>query len=574
LQPDDLRSAVVLSIVAGGTPHQKHALRINRFQNWLRKSGRPIVDRFAILDFSAEIGTRACLSDLEKSLLKYLQKSSDLMAEVRAAVLDHRRNIDGLPMRVDVLKAPWWKPFLPHTNIDVLHIHEVNRLDEWLHWMQKRKLTAPTASDYADFAKKWKSESPLMSIKKSLKKLDIPKVPTVEIELDQAISSIRSERNNAGKKVRMHWPLRKSAKETDLPTLWQDTLKMLESGKSPKMESCPARGFLPTIKVALRTLSFCCKRADTPVRIDKETIILFVRELETRKNKASTIQIYVSALRRFMVHLDSDQVSVATIAKIERECKRKQNSEVPNSFKRLTEVGSTRAVLSKAIDLLTDARCEASLELRLAKLNGAVALALFALIPLRVADTNLRWGVHITFRNDRYRLDITTSKTGGEFHGELCDFLTPFLDALLLRGCDERFLKAEREKAEKEGRHLFSHANNRHMSDKRVSNLWDRHVGCRPHIARSLVHTELGKMGPSGVEMALSLCVQRDPRTAKFYQGKAMNDALLIQGNLALLSGFTDEEITQNFDALTSDSWSAAFSEDEIRLLHGGGTEL
>jgi len=41
--------------------------------------------------------------------------------------------------------------------------------------------------------------------------------------------------------------------------------------------------------------------------------------------------------------------------------------------------------------------------------------------------------------------------------------------------------------------------------------------------------------------------------------GKAMNDALLIQGNLELLSGFTDEDISQKFTYLNSDSWSFSF---------------
>jgi hypothetical protein len=564
LLPKNLSSVRADKLVPEEAVRLKDTIRFDRFQAWLENSDCSFIDRFTMLEFGAQIGTRGCLSDLESTLLLYLPKSSEMMQEVRAAVLDHRRRVDGLTMRVDVLKAHWWLPFLPHTNIDVLHIHEVNRLDAWLSWMHERKLAAPTAKDYVDFAKQWDSEAPLMSIKKSFQKLNIPKVPTVEIELDQAISFIRSNRNNAGTNIRKSWPLEKSAKESELPAEWQDILLMLENGKSPKMEKCPAKKFLPTIKVALRTLCFCCNRADRPICINKETVLLLVGELKLRKNKASTINIYLSALKRFMLHLDCNLASQNTVAKIESEWNKRRNLEVPKKFARLIEVGSTQIVLGTAIDLLSEARSVPSLELRLAKLNAAVALALFALIPLRVADTNLSWGEHVTFRNGRYRLDIVTSKTGGEFHGELCDFLTPFLDALLLRGCDEHFLTAERTKAKKERRHLFSHSNSRHMSEKRVKNLWDKHVGCGPHIARSLIHTELGEMGPSGVEMALSLCVQRDPRTAKFYQGKAMNDALLIQGNLELLSGFTDEEISRKFTALENDGRPFSFPEGDF----------
>lgn len=207
----------------------------------------------------------------------------------------------------------------------------------------------------------------------------------------------------------------------------------------------------------------------------------------------------------------------------------------------------------RAIDLLAASRSERSLELRVAKLNAAATLALFSLIPLRVKDTNLLWGVHVAHTGQRYRLDIRTSKCGTEFHGEVCDFVTPFLDALLLRGCDETYLGMKRQEALRSKQALFAHANGRHMSNRRVANLWQRHIECGPHIARSVVHTELGRMGREGTELALSLCAQRDPKTAKFYQGKAMHDALLLEANRLLLSGFSNDTIEKHFPSIEID---------------------
>jgi hypothetical protein len=272
-----------------------------------------------------------------------------------------------------------------------------------------------------------------------------------------------------------------------------------------------------------------------------------VNELKRRGATNATIEINISALRRFAEVLGLDRGIMADLRNIERDFFRKKQSDIPKKFARLDELGSVDGVLGRAINLLAASRSERSLELRVAKLNAAATLALFSLIPLRVKDTNLLWGVHVTHTGQRYRLDIRTSKCGTEFHGEVCDFVTPFLDALLLRGCDETYLGMKRQEALQSKQVLFAHANGRHMSNRRVANLWQRHIECGPHIARSAVHTELGRMGRNGVEMALSLCAQRDSRTARYYQGKAMHDALLLEANGLLLSGFSNDIIEKHF---------------------------
>jgi DNA-binding FrmR family transcriptional regulator len=44
------------------------------------------------------------------------------------------------------------------------------------------------------------------------------------------------------------------------------------------------------------------------------------------------------------------------------------------------------------------------------------------------------------------------------------------------------------------------------------------------------VHSELGQLGPEGVEAALALNAQRDPCTAADYQSAAVERALRRQG--------------------------------------------
>lgn len=551
MQHDPISSCDLLRIEPEDRPRGKHTLRIQRFQRWLKDRDVPHVDRFVFLDFAANVATRGVLADLQKSLLRVLPDREFLRGELHAAVVDHRRRVDGVRMRTEILQAEWWLPFLPQSRMDRLHIHEVSRLDEWLKYLHDRDILYPRSQDYIEFAGKWDSEVPLTALKATFNKLEVPQIPWVAEELDLAISAIRAKRSGSGKKARSSWRLTKSVNRDALPTEWQNILADVEAGGGEGTPLSP--GFLPTVEVALRTLCFCCQDLELPREINRRTALALVNELKRRKATNATIEINISALRRFAAVLGLDQGGMADLRNIERDFFCKKQSDIPKKFARLDELGSIDGVLGRAVDLLAASRSERSLELRVAKLNAAATLALFSLIPLRVKDTNLLWGVHVTHTGQRYRLDIRTSKCGTEFHGEICDFVTPFLDALLLRGSDETYLGMKRQEALHSKQALFAHANGRHMSNRRVANLWQRHIECGPHIARSVVHTELGRMGREGVEMALSLCAQRDSRTAKFYQGKAMRDALLLEANGLLLSGFSNEIIEKHFPSIEID---------------------
>jgi hypothetical protein len=129
-------------------------------------------------------------------------------------------------------------------------------------------------------------------------------------------------------------------------------------------------------------------------------------------------------------------------------------------------------------------------------------------------------------------------------------FLTPFLDALLLRGLDEAFLPAVRERAIREQRPLLTLRSERKVFDQYVSHAWRRHFGTGQHISRTLVHTQLGKLGPEGVEAALASCGQRDERTRKFYQGKSVAEALIILSHQLMIEDLTEEEYEEYFPDL------------------------
>ena len=272
--------------------------------------------------------------------------------------------------------------------------------------------------------------------------------------------------------------------------------------------------------------------------------------MKRRQFRASTRNINLSALNRFRRHVLSDAVDQSIIRGLFRDIRRDERSEVSRLNQKLSRAGSIEATLKKAVKLLAKSRRQRSLTLRNSYLCAASALALFSLIPFRVSDSNLLWGENVWFEAGRYFIKVKTGKTGKMFRGPLCDFLTPFLDALLLKGRADAYLLQAREDAIVNALPVFMKANNDDMSDKRVKILWYRHTGCGMHVTRARIHTELGKIGAKGVETALILCAQKDLKTAQYYQGRAMHDAHLLMSYNALTDDISDCELAEYFPDL------------------------
>lgn len=521
---------------------------VGRFCNWLSSSASDSVDRHMFLAYGAARGTRAVLTDLEKALAECLPEQHDVRKELRAAVLDHRRRVDGMEMVVDMVRAPWWMPFMENCDLDCLSILEFKRLNAWLSWMHERGRRDPSTDDFLEFFKEAVSEAPLLSLQAAVSKLGLPEIPALTLALPAAIAKKRAmTKGRKTPRPRTYWPRSRSVAAEELPLDWRDTLALLRSRDELSGVKELSAESINSQEKRLRELAKSCASSGLPATLTVTSLANHIRAMKARGCSATACDISASFLVRFAGYHGVDQRDLSEMKALHRQLKRASKGDVPRKFQRLTVVGSIENVLGKAADLLHQAREQKSLKLRVSYLNGACALALFALVPLRVNDSNLQWGKNVTYDGECYRLYVRTGKAGNVFKGPLAEFVTPFLEALLLRGCDKVYLDDFRRSAELEQRHLFAPADGGHLSDKCVANLWARHIGCRPHIARTLVHTELGRMGADGVAQALALCAQRDPATAKFYQDKALTDALLLRSNEMLLKGFTEAEVEALF---------------------------
>ncbi len=144
------------------------------------------------------------LSDLEKAMSKLFLPDHDFRIELRAAVKDHRHRVDGEPMLVDLFAAPYWKPFLPYRQLDHIPRVEIMRLDSWLAWLYERHIENPKVEHYHAFSEEnGSSEAPLVSLQRTLKKLDLPKIYAIEVELPKAITLKRSQRWAKNRKPRI-----------------------------------------------------------------------------------------------------------------------------------------------------------------------------------------------------------------------------------------------------------------------------------------------------------------------------------------------------------------------------------
>ncbi|MCB1313882.1 MAG: hypothetical protein KDK29_19250 [Sedimentitalea sp.] len=521
--------------------------RLNRFRTWLSTATDIEHDRRIFSAFGKHVGSRGALADLEKALCKLFPPSHELRVELRAAVKDHRHYVDGTPMLIDLMAGPYWLPFLPYRRLDHLSRPEILRLDQWLSWLYENEIQQPLAQHYLRFSEQSASELPLIALQKSFASLDLPKVHSIEIELPKAISLKRHQRTSKNRKPADRC---KVDRVSDLPGEWKDAIYGLRAVQSPTGARCPASGFLATVEKVLYDFARSCREQGIAPKFDNECIVSYARKMKQREYRANTRQINLSALNRFRRHVQSDNVNQKLIRGLFGDIRRDERSEVSRLNQKLSRVGSIEATLQKAVELLEKSRHQRSLILRTSYLCAATALALFSLIPLRVSDSNLIWGENVWFEAGRYFIEVETGKTGRIFRGPLCDFLTPFLDALLLNGRADAYLLRAREDAVANFLPVFAKANNDEMSDQRVKNIWYRHLGCGMHVTRARIHTELGKLGAKGVETALILCAQKDQKTAEYYQGRAMHDAHLLISYNALTDDISDCELIEYFPDL------------------------
>ena len=329
---------------------------------------------------------------------------------------------------------------------------------------------------------------------------------------------------------------------SELPEAWQTLLRNMRLGALPLHVAAPAASVIDSMEDVLREYAHVQREAGAPVEISVEG----VRRLEAARadhaakrkapkyqdqgNRPATRHTAGMRLRQFGKALGLNAALLDDLRVHENVLRRELDTVVPLKFAKLDKLPGLKATWTVAAGLLAKSAAEPRRQTALRLLNEAAIIAIWTLLPLRLGDGQLLWERDVQFDGPRYRVDIETAKEEEPLRGALHKVLTPFLDALVLRGLDPVWLGEMRRRALEEQLPLFRDVDGRMLARSYPSKVWRAHFRTGAHISRARVHTELGQLGPEGVEAALALEAQRDPRTAAHYQSKAVAAAQRHQG--------------------------------------------
>lgn len=498
----------------------------------------------AVADFlafvEADRSTRR-LDDLRTALDRLLPPGTPVLETVRDAIRAKRpraRSCNRLSREV-LCDDPLMSPYRDLAGFDEVPLEELRVLSRFLAFVEARGVNVPTEADYLAFTADTGSSRRLRSLKSALDRL-LPGSPAVHVVLAAAI-----ETKTPARTAKTQGKPREAAKRrvdlSELPQAWQSLLRNLRLGAVPLHQAIPAASVIDSMEDVLREYAHVQMGAGAPVEITVEGLrrleasrAAHAAEREATKyadqgNRPATRHTAVMRLRQFGAALGFDAALLDDLGTHENVLRRQLDTVVPLKFGKLDNLPGLKATWGLAARLLAESAEAKRRQTRLRLLNEAAIIAIWTLLPLRLHDGQLLWSRDVAF-DSRYRVDIETGKEGEELRGALHRVLTPFLDALVLRGLDPVWLEEMRRRAMEEELPLFRDVDGRMLSRGYPSAVWRRHFSTGAHISRSRVHTELGQLGPEGVEAALALEAQRDPRSAAFYQGKALAAAQRRKG--------------------------------------------
>lgn len=515
---------------------------LDLFFGFAAARGISVPEVIDFLTFVADDSSPRRLENLRTAFDRLLPVGTPVLRAVRDAIRlkRQRSRICDTRDRHALAADPLMAPYRPLAGFETVGLEDLRVFARFLEFADARGLAVPTTQDYLDFAADRTSSRRLRSLKTAIEAL-MPGNPAAQIFLAEAIARKSPARTSrAGTVARP--AARRRVGLAELPAPWRAELRKWRSGTAALHERVPAASVIDSTQDVLREYAQVQIAAGAEVEITIEGI----RRMETARSahaqartdpayqhqgdRPATRHTAVMRLRLFAEALKIDRLTLEAIRAHENALRAELKSVVPLKFGRhdsLPDLTSTWALAQALLGQSTGARLR---QTKLRLLNEAFCLAFWSLIPLRLGDGQLRWGVDVDFDGGSYALDIVTVKEDEPLRGRLHPALRPFLDALALRGMAPAHLEHLRARAISGQEPLLRGVNGEPLSKGYPSSVWRKHLGTGAHIARTRIHTALGQMGPEGVEMALALTAQRDPRTRASYQAKAVAQAQRAKG--------------------------------------------
>ncbi len=321
--------------------------------------------------------------------------------------------------------------------------------------------------------------------------------------------------------------LKKSVPESELPAEWRAAFDNMDAGYDRNGELAPAKGMHATHIMKMRQLLCAAREANLPDELSPETVRAYARALLARDLAPATLRASFGAVLKVSRYIGADTATIALLAELCRIYETKAKGAQKQKYAKLQQTGrSPVTIFDHASQLLDSVLPTMSPLDQHARRNRAAALAIFSILPIRLADTRLVFGKTLLWANGGYAIDTKLSKSQEAWCADLEPEFNRFIDALILRGCDPLWLDQMREDCINQQRPLFITTSGDPVGYNYVSDAWRHEFGTGEHIARTIIHTFLGiELGLAGVDMAKAACGQRGYGIEKEYQDDALNKA-------------------------------------------------
>lgn len=545
---------------------------LDRFLAWSNEVDLESARSDVFLGFAAQDKSTRRLENLRFALDRLLPPESSALVAVRDAIRSKRprsRSCDRRD-RSTLLESPHIAPYRDLDAIEEVDLEDLRVLERFMAFATERGIEVPDVKDFLSFCSDVTTSRRLRSLKTALDIL-LPGNPGVLITLNAAIAE-KGTPGSRGKSPTARSPGKRRVTLDGLPDQWRRLLSALRVGRMINGRRPPARSVVDNMEEVLREYAKVQQDAGAGIDLTVEGLRRFeeskARHAQTisepkyigQGNRPATRHTAIMRIRRFAEYLGCDDMTIAAFKVHENALRRECDTVVPLKFGKYEDLRTLAETWELAHDLLEKSLRTKRRQTRLRLINEAAVIALWTFIPLRLQDGQLRWGRDIYHDGDRYRIDIETQKEGEELRGRLNEALTPFLDAIVLTGIDSAYLDAMRSRAASGELPVFVRTNGRMLGARHPSAVWRKHLGTGAHIARTRIHTELGKLGRDGVDAALALCAQRDERSRTIYQARALASAQRTKGQ-KIIDAMLEECLLEDQSALSAPTLRQAFPE-------------
>lgn len=443
-----------------------------------------------------------------------------------------------LRTKSEILRHARWDPLIRSSGIAEIGVESLRILDDFLAFIEGEDIPSIWAlkkQHFLEFDAAYVSVNRLRRLKKAMN-IVLPGQPgilTLVEALREKEAKYESGKRKLTPRVRL---LKNSVPESELPAEWRAAFDDMDAGYDRNGELPPAKGMQSTHIMKMRQLLCSAREASLPDELSPETVRAYARALLARGLAAATLRASFSAVLKVSRYIGSDATTIALLAELCRIYETKANGSQKQKYAKLQQTGySPVAIFDHAFRLLGGVLPTMSPLEQQAQRNRAAALAIFAVLPIRLTDTRLIFGQTLLWKNGTYVIDTKLSKNKEAWSTDLEPEFNPFIDALILRGCDPIWLDQMREDCIFQRRSLFITTSGDAVGYNYVSDAWRRELGTGEHIARTILHTFLGiELDLAGVDMAKAACGQRGYGIQKEYQDDTLNKAqrLMVQAEL------------------------------------------